>query len=84
MSIGRRRAAEASFGIGDSSAREIGLGAQAVSRARGALRPRELFVSRSEGGWILFCEIFQVRKVLLFRYLAGAPDSDCAQSSATP
>jgi hypothetical protein len=53
MSIGRRRAAEASFGIGDSRAREIGLGAQPVSRAREALRPCGLFVSPGEASGVL-------------------------------
>jgi len=40
MWFGRRRAAEASFGIGDSVAKKNRMGAQATCRAREELRPR--------------------------------------------
>ena len=46
---GWRASAEASFGIGESSDKEIRMGAQAERRAREALRPYGLFVSTTCG-----------------------------------
>jgi len=48
LTVGER-AAEASFGIGESSDKRIRMGAQAERRAREALRPYGLFVSTTCG-----------------------------------
>jgi hypothetical protein len=45
QAVGRLASGKASFGISESRDCEIRMGAQAVSRARGTLRPHELFVS---------------------------------------
>ena len=48
MTVGER-AAEASFGIGESSDKRIRMGALAKGRAREALRPYEPYVSSIRG-----------------------------------